>query len=134
MEHWKRGLPEAEIVQFVEELFSHYLEACEDVRVPIRQAVQANRELWNVRGSDDICLYLSHFAKDEANGIERHLCGWLIAVSLTGGCANWQDTIMVLWKLREHAETHGIATRIHFQKPRIAAIRLVRRLDGGSGA
>jgi hypothetical protein len=46
VEHWKRGRPEAEVVQFVEELFSRYLEACEDDRVPIRQAVRANQELW----------------------------------------------------------------------------------------
>jgi len=116
VERWKQGLPKAEVVQFVEELFSRYLEACEDDRVPIRQAVQANVELWNVNGGDDICLYLNHLANDKANGIERHLRGWLIAVSLTGGCANWQDTINVLWRYRLHAEAQGIATRIHFDQ------------------
>ena len=116
VEHWKRGRPEPEVVQFVEELFSRYLEACENDRVPIRQAVRASQELWNVRGGDDICLYLKHVAQDEATGTEQLLRGWLIAVSLTGGCGDWRDTIMVLWKIRQQAETQGIATRIHFEQ------------------
>jgi hypothetical protein len=116
VEQWKRCQPDAEVVRFVGELFGRYLETGQDDRGSIRQAVVANRELWNVLGDDDICLYLNRVARDQATGIEQNLRGWLIAVSLTGGCADWRDTIVVLSKVREYAETKGIATRMHFEQ------------------
>jgi hypothetical protein len=114
VEQWTRGQPATEVIPFIEELFTRYLAACEDERQAIRQAVRANRELWNIVGDDDISMYLGHLATDPVTDVLQCLRGWLIAVSMTGGCADWRDTILVLTDLREKAEAQGIATRFHF--------------------
>jgi hypothetical protein len=111
---WRRGKPEAEVVPFVEDLFRRYMAAGEHERRSIRQAVGANRALWDV-GDSDINLYLGHISRD-AGAVLGRLRGWLIAVSLTGGFADWRDTIVFLEKLRQEAEAQGIATRPHFEQ------------------
>lgn len=131
VEHWRSGRPEAEVIQFVEELFRSYLAASQDERPSLRQAVRANRDLWNVVGDDDICIYLAHLAKDTETRAVAYLRGWLIAVSLTGGCGDWRDTGMILDKLRKEAEAHGNSTETLFRE--IAATADSTNLHGVSG-
>jgi hypothetical protein len=116
VEQWRRGRPEAEVIGFVEQLFGFYLTAEPDDRRSLRQAVSTNRDLWNVVGDDDICVYLAHIANSGQNVAERHLRAWLIAVSLTGGCGDWRDTIVVLSGLKQAAEAQGASVRSHFEE------------------
>ncbi len=116
VKQWERGRPESEVIQFVEELFAQYLSAVDKERQLLRRAVRENRSLWNVVGDDDISLYLAHLVNQPDDGGVRRLRGWLLVVSLTGGCGDWRDTIVVLDKLRKEVESHGVATRGHFEQ------------------
>ena len=47
-------------------------------------------------------------------GTLAFLRGWLIAVSLTGGCADWRDTIVGLSEIRRNAERFGEEVSSYF--------------------
>lgn len=116
VKQWRRGRAEGEVIRFVEELFHDYLGCGDDDRRSVRQVVRENRHLWDVAGEDDICLYLAHVASDTTGSAVPHLRGWLTAVSLTGGCGDWRDTVVVLDKLRREVEAQGTATRADFEQ------------------
>jgi hypothetical protein len=113
--NWQPGQHEGVIVPFVESIFELYLKSDGDDRKKIREAVRANRTLWNFAGRDDIGVYLSTLGQYSGSNIVPYLRAWLICISITGG-VEWRDTLAIIESLYNEAVLQHVDIRPHVEE------------------
>ena len=126
---WNRidGSPEA--VSFFDEVIAVYQSANQDDRSQMRCAVAENRAVWNLLGDDALSHYLNRVRHDR--DALSSLRSSLLVCSITGGIADWRDTIVWLESLWDDGRERGVDPWPHFLE--IASISETRNCHGISG-